>query len=282
MGGKALGNILKIELRRAFKNPLLLIALAVGAAVALGQFIQVVLPAIPYLDTYKAVSKGGIIYPHSVFNKWMGSDSTSVYSLLFYILMPILVTLPFADSFFCDRKSGYIKNVLIRTPKSRYYIAKYIAVFLSAGTAGIVPLLLNLGLSSAVLPSLLPQITDGTFPLMGTSMWAGLFYTHPYLYTGAYLAVDFVFFGLLACIALAVSFFAEYRFMVLLAPFLFYLFVLSFLNLTGLSLYSPFYFLRPNQPYLNLTFGIIALESAALLLFTAGMFFGKGLHDDTY
>ena len=39
-------------------------------------------------------------------------------SSLYFILLPALASLPYADSFFLDRKSGYIKQIVTRTKKS--------------------------------------------------------------------------------------------------------------------------------------------------------------------
>ena len=64
-------------------------------------------------------------------------------------------------------------------------------------------------------------------------LMADLFYTHPYCYLFLYLILDAVFFGLLTTIALLAAHLTENRFLVILMPFLCYLFVFSVSQMTG-------------------------------------------------
>ena len=276
-------TMLKIEWRRALTSRGMMAALGIGTVLALSQIVTMVLPMLQYLDYYKIYTYKSSLIPHAVFCKWIGGECVSLQNYLYFLLLPILAALPFAGSYFTDCKSGYLKNIYLRTRKIRYLIAKFSAVFLSGGMAVVLPLLLNLGLTAALLPSLLPRTVSGFYAIDAVSMWADLFYTHPYVYIALYMAVIFAYAGLLASVALVVRFFVENRFVVMLAPFLLYLFVHTVLTVFNGNQYCPMEIVNPVQPIFPCTnTAIVLAELAGLALITGGIFFGKGRHDDTF
>lgn len=273
--------LLKLEMTRAFYNKFFLFASLIGLILVVLQFVQVVLPLAAYLDYYRLYEPEGT-YPLSVFNRWIGGESYSPYASIYTMLMPILTVLPFADSYFTDRKNGMVKNILLRTKKKNYFISKYIAVFLSGGVVFTLPLLINFMLSAATLPSLLPEASTASFPIFETSMWSGLYYSQPYLYFLFYFLIDFVFAGLFPTIALAITHFVENRFVVLLSPFLLNLFLTALLNFINASKYSPNSFLNMSQPYMGIQFSYIVIEMLILFLVTASLFLGIGIREEVY
>lgn len=212
-------EMIRIEFERAYRSIGMTAALAVGFVIALIQFVRQVYPLrnniITYFDgTY-------ITYPFSVFNAWMGMDDLHPWRAVYLTIFPILAALPYAASYFDDKKSGYIKNVCIKVKKSSYLFAKYMAVFTAGGTTVVLPMLFNLLLSASVLPSLTPSM-NGLFAPGSIGMYADIFYTKPYLYIAIYLFAYFIYGGVFASIALAAADFSEYRFIVLLFPFMLY------------------------------------------------------------
>ena len=273
---------LKLELKRAFCNRYFLIALLIGSAIALWQIIECVIPMIKWLDSVGLASgKSGAI-PHSVFNKWLGVNFVSSQRFLYYLLLPLLAVLPHAGSYFGDIKSGYIKNIYMRTKRSNYIVSKYIAVFLSGAAVVAIPLLLNLGLTAACLPSLAPENTAGTFSIWPFTMWGELEILHPYIYTFLYILIDAVYAGLLATLALVFSFYLDNRFVVLFTPFLLYIFAYAVTDrVLGVPRLAPLNYLQPVQQYYAIplvVFGVMAL----LLVAPLALFCIKGAREDTF
>jgi len=192
-------RILKIELKRAFCNRLFLISTIIGCIIAIAHIILNVVPTASMLGVHSGY------YINSIFNQWIGLNYT-FWTSLFFTIFPLLASIPFADSFLVDRKSGYIKNILTRTSKKNYYISKFIAVFLSGGFAVAIPLLLDFYLTALFFPAVIPDISSGIFALFANSTWASAFYTHPFAYVFLYLLLIFVVSGILASVALAFSF----------------------------------------------------------------------------
>lgn len=95
---------------------------------------------------------------------------------LFFLILPLLAALPFADSYFHDLRGGYLYNVCLRTDKKHYFAAKYLAVFLSGGTAVTLPLLANFLLCSMFLPSMKPESVNAYIRVY--SSFPHLFFSH--------------------------------------------------------------------------------------------------------
>ena len=135
---------------------------------------------------------------------------------LYVRLIPLLVVIPYAITYYTDNKKGIVKNYYSRTKKINYILAKYIAVFLTGGTAAVLPLMLNLFATSAVIPSFI-AITD-TIPCNANGMWSYILFTHPYIYYLLYFILQFICAGLLATMSLVISMYVNNAFIVLLFP----------------------------------------------------------------
>lgn len=274
-----LTRMLKIEFSRALKSKLFLFAVLFGCVLAISHFIFNILPMPAKIDFWLSYDKPMLDMDY-LFPGWMGGNQHDFQGYLLYLILPILATLPYADSFFSDKKSGFIKNILVRTSKKKYYLSKYIVVFVTGGIVVVLPLLLNLTLSAMVLPSITPEVVASHFLIRETSMWYGLFYSHPYIYIFLFLLIDFVFSGLFATLALAADIFAEYRVIALLSPFLIYLFINQLFRMASISNLSPMNFLQPS--YNESSFIVIFIEFIILLVLSYFGFLYYGKKNDAF
>lgn len=271
-------QMLKMEFKRSFRTKFL-IALLVEIALVVSNVILEMLPEAKFMGTSRYWLKNDS--PYSAFGWWIGGTPFYLQQYLYFFLMPVIAAIPCADSFFSDLKSGYIKNILVRTKKIKYYGAKYLVVFIVSGLTVVIPMLLSFGITAMIFPTILPEPTLAKFPVSATHMWSVLYYTRPFLYTLGYMAIDFIYGGLFAAVALTMTYYLEYRFVVLVSPFLLALFMNSVLNLFNLQSCSPLSFISPGADC-STTFMIVTCEALFLLLITMGIFFGKGLRKDTY
>lgn len=206
-------QMLKIELERAFKSAGLKVSLLIGIVISALHFFQKVVPvALNPLRFYKT---GTLNTVANVNNTWMAMGEGWHYTL-YVRLIPLLVVIPYAITYYTDNKKGIVKNYYSRTKKINYILAKYIAVFLTGGTAAVVPLMLNLFATSAVIPSF-NAITDA-IPCNANGMWSYILFTHPYIYYLLYFILQFICAGLLATMSLVISMYVNNAFIVLLFP----------------------------------------------------------------
>lgn len=157
------------------------------------------------------------------FTMWLGIDSFSVLNLLFYLLLPFLSSLAFDDVLKRDITSGFLQQIKLRFP-----------------------ILLNLVASSLVLPSYLPdELLNNSIAMRATStLFVGLYYSHPLLHQLFYIVLAAIFGGLFACFTLALSLWLKQPLVALFAAFLLQLLLyllnsLLFMNTT----ITPFDFL---------------------------------------
>lgn len=232
-------KILKIEFQRLFKNKTLYLALALNLLIVTMQTVSEVLP---YIGDDMVIA----LYPLTVFEKWIGGERSSVYPMLYFMLAPLVSAIPYGGSLAEDIRSGYIKNICTRISKKDYLKAKYVVTF-STGLISVVPLVFNFLFTAMLLPALVPQVGTGFYPISETSMLAGLFYTHPFIYVAIWMLIDVLLFGLIATISLVVTLFSEYVYVATLAPFLFCMIMYGIGAASGYEKFVPVLLLHPAQ-----------------------------------
>lgn len=210
-----LGRMIKIELYRALHGMSLKISLLIGALLAVEHFIMRVLPFLKYkFDSYHPDLAFALI--PNVQSQWMSGTISAENNVYNYIVF-LLVTLPYAGSFYLDKKNGVIKNVVTRGNKRYYLIAKSVASYITGGIAAVFPLILNLMLTCTVFP-----VIRYYWATMINSQ--GLFVKtaleNYILYCVLYMTLIFIFGGLVAGISLSVSLYADNIFVTLSMPFL--------------------------------------------------------------
>ncbi len=241
-------NILKVEIRRAFTNRKFIIALMIGIGISMAHIVFNIPDVIDKINMSKLYPKENV-YVASSYAVWIGGNTYTAEVYLYYLILPFLATLPFGSSFFDDRKSGAAKNLILKSSRGKYFGAKYIATFLSGGFAVVFPLVLNLLVTMMFIPTILPEATSGIFSISGRTVCAELFYSKPLLHIALYMVIDFIAAGLIATIALVMSFYTEYRFVVELAPMFIYVFIFSLFSLLGREYMQPDNFLMPSFPH---------------------------------
>jgi len=277
--------ILNIEISRAFRCRNFIVAVILGSTITMVHFLLHTLPmAVPQGVTAQNYSG---LYPPTVFNEWIGGQGLFLTATLYFFLFPLIATIPYGDSYYTEKKAGYQKNIFLRINKKYYFISKYIATFLSAGTAITIPLLLDLMITMTVVPSVLPDINAPVFLMNSSNMWSSLFYTFPYCYIFYYLLLDFVFAGLFATISLVSSLWMSNHLGVLLAPFLFYLFVYFILNFMSiyfplLNTLNPVAIVNPTPLVNHITFIPVLLELILLFCITFLVYIKEGVRSEVF
>ena len=124
-------RLLKAECKRAFFNKTFYLCLGIGAILCIWLLCIQTAEAreVDRLIREYGIEKAGLYYPRSLYNSFICLDYAYLPSTILYTIFPLLVTLPHAISYYRDKKSGYIKNILIKADKKDYYAAKYLSVF---------------------------------------------------------------------------------------------------------------------------------------------------------
>lgn len=276
-----MSKMLKIELERAFRSKTMTLSLVVGLGIALVQYFMVSFPNRNNILEYYTGHVG--TYPISAYKMWMEIDTIHPYIIIYLTLFPFLAVLPFGTSYFTDLKSGYIKSIFSRVNHKDYMWAKFIAVFVSGGVAVVIPVAFNLLINMATFPALTP-IAEGGFYLCAVQNFADLYFNAPLVFVGIYFILYFIYGGVFASLALAVSRVFDYVFFVLIFPFLIYygLGVISpYFSTNLINTINPEYLLLPVQPGRPTILAIFG-EPVVLLLITLFIYFRKARKNDIF
>lgn len=267
-------RMIKIELKKAFHARMFLISMAVAIVIAM---LAVVYNVERYqqIQTWNEQSeeitnmeRNPDIPAFMLFVGWLCTDATSLTTAMFWFLVPILAPLAYGWSLFIEEKSGYPKNVITRTTRKNYYLAKLLAVFLAGGTAVTLPVILNFMVTALFIPAVRPDVWfDANYAIFTQSMLSGLFYSKPFLYVLLRILITFLFSGALATASYSLTFAVRNRFAVLLLPFLLILGVNQVENMIPkhYAEYSPIYLLGANGHYIS-RLEVVLLEMGILLL----------------
>lgn len=274
-------GIYKIEIKKAICNRSFLIAVIVGMVLAV---LSLVYQVNMYntqkenLDAY--IETVDIIYNPDVtsnilFNCWIGSEAGSLGTIIYFFVFPILIVIPFGWSFATEMKTGYSKMIIVQCGRMKYFFAKYFALFTSAGLAMIVPMIFSILITACFFPIEVPFVLDDVFyGVFANSLFAELYYSKPFLYIIAYLLVDFVMCGLLACLCLTISIWIRQKYVVMVVPMLVCLgieYITKYVyDLSSYYNYeiSPFYYLKPMQGRLPASMSVICISGIILFLIT--------------
>lgn len=142
-------------------------------------------------------------------------------------LLPLIVALPFADSYFCEKSKNTLPVLLTRYKSAAaYFFSKGIAVFVSAALVVLIPFLLHMLLTFIAFPTTsiadyTNLSTDQTFYWeMATALFPRLLVLHPYLYNCLFWIAISLFSGLLGVTAYVISYFVQQRIWALVSVFI--------------------------------------------------------------
>lgn len=222
-------ELFRTELRRALRGPwflgslLVLVVLAIMAAV-----YEISL----YIGNWEWIIEkfaNESYYYHSIyscFNMWLPMGRVSDAASLFFTLLPLLALMGYAWSLAADAHSGYLAQLVTRIPRRSLFMARYGAVFTSAGLLAVVPLILNLVVLACFLPAYTPSVVDRMYiALAPTDAFSSIFYTTPLLYGVLRCALDFVLCGLWAVMVLGFSTLTTNRIALVCVPYIILLLV---------------------------------------------------------
>ncbi|MDD2992828.1 MAG: hypothetical protein PHG73_04710 [Pygmaiobacter sp.] len=157
---------------------------------------------------------------YSLYNSWLGGLPTGVAPVIFYNLLPLVVAIPYASSAFEDLHSGYANVLIAQCGRRKYYLCRYVAVFVSGAVVILVPLLVNYALVACFIPARMPDSTENLyFQVYYDTLWGTLFYLKPWLYDILYLLLNALFAGVWATVPLACSLFLDSKLAITIVPF---------------------------------------------------------------
>lgn len=279
-------SVLTTELYKAFKNKYFYIALLVNCIIAVAAGIVAIVLSFKYAEMSSAADNPWLPV-NTLYSYWIGDDMHSVAPYIFYVLMPLTACLAYGWSHTSEIKSGYVKNILTKTTRTNYYLAKYIATFASGAAVALLSLILNILLVACFIPAVKPDIYyNFVYIHYSGIMLSKLFFTHPILYLVSMVTLTSCFSGLYACISLSLSFFIKNKIAVTTLPFVF-LIIINYLTGMFMEVFFSIGELSPLK-FLHATTGNLIylhnalIELALLFAVTVITVLLRGKKDDVF
>lgn len=226
---------------------------------------------------------GGYIQPPVLTQGWLGTDFTSLWEHFFYLTLPMLAAVPWADSYYTEKRNGYLKMVYTKTSRMRYLLSKYVVAFLSGTAAIAIPLLVSLYFSVLYLPAKPLDAVMFQSAITNQSLWNQEFFTVPVLFILKYIGMDAFYGGLFAVTSLLLSFFLKSRFNVWSILFILnivgYYILFSFKE--GLYKFIPYFFLNASVGA-PMTSGFLLIMGSVVLVVSLAGFLYLGKKDEIF
>lgn len=207
-----MNSLFKSEFKRQLTyNPLFWICIAIGACIAiLAAWIEIQIE----LNTLEATLQQGdhlsyntLLSVISAYTAWIPTRIGDFYSGLYYLLWPLLATIPAAWILSNDSKEGVLEQQCLRIKKASVIRIKLYVSFISGGICSALPFILNFLVVICFLPLFTPKIYDEIYTAVPmNSLFSGLFYNSPLAYVITLSVLAFIIGGLFSCV---VSFFAS-------------------------------------------------------------------------
>jgi len=188
--------------------------------------------------------------PHE-FNSWyvylqvFGMNFNSIWG----VMVPLFAALPFGDTLIYDLNHGFEVPLIMRCGMKRYFFTKWLAniIVIACVSCAVLSCSLIMALlwrRDIKMPTIM-SATDSPFSGVYLSSYQphvlnGLFWTHPAVYSLIPIVI-----GVLVCISIGsitmvASLFSKKRYLILAAPFIFYMLFNVAVQVIGLYLWVPF------------------------------------------
>jgi hypothetical protein len=214
-------KLIKLELRKAFSSIGFKLAIIINLLLSICQVIDNAIGTYELNQSNAGGQAHRGFYGIDLFNRWIGTDCMMVFSSIFFLLLPLTAVLPYGCSYFTEKRKGYYLHIIHRSKKENYLISKYIAAFISGGSVIMIPMWINIMLNAMIDPAGMMNVNTW-LTIMQPYFLSELYYTHPIVYVGAVLIMDFIWGGVCAGFALMFSLCIKNVILVWIGPMIFF------------------------------------------------------------
>ncbi len=243
-------NLYTLEIKKSLLNKFFIAAVVIGSLICVYSACICILGHYNGLALAEELSNGNTYIENpalsasSLFNRWIGQEWNSFASSLFFLLLPLISSIPYSWSYLSEKKCGYMNNVFTRTKKGLYLKAKFTASFISGFLCAVIPMVLNVIIVSAFIPAIKPNVFwDMYYNMPIISVFSEMFYKAPFLFVIFKIMLTGIFGGSFAVLGMSLGTVVKNKFVVVSLPFVF---ILLFNYLSNV-IFSPLFEVSPVQ-----------------------------------
>ena len=159
----------------------------------------------------------------SVFYRWIGQSNYTFGSYYLYQLIPLLAAFAYSHTICSDRTRGYVYQVITRTSRKKYFLAKYLVSYAGGGLIFTSSVLFNYIILSSFMPAIIPDPVEMSSLITPFQFGSTLFYTKPYTFMFLWLLITYFWGGTMALIGLTAGTFTNNLALSVIFPLLLFL-----------------------------------------------------------
>ena len=209
----------------------------------------------------------GNLNSDSIYGVWIGADTASLVSDIFYFSIPILCPIILGGSYFYD-----IKNRIVFDRE--YFKVKWLSVFLSGGLATTIPMNLNLILYHIFFKASLPRLESQFYPINDSNPLIRIFIEFPFVYGELFIISVFIFSGFVSTLSLIITRHVDKLIIAYMFPFVLFTLLSKILRNIDMESLDP---LNTIRPWFNESNNFIFFYIIILSLITSYLFFIKNI-----
>ncbi|MFD1417999.1 hypothetical protein [Companilactobacillus keshanensis] len=247
----------------------IIISLAIGSLLSAIQILQSLIPIIKY----------GNIFLESPYIKWLSIDPFNFVPIVFFMLIPLMASIPSANILKEDLDSGLLLHLKNKVNLNKIVLGYGLTAFSGGFLTIFITLITNFLSYFLFLPNIKPDflINENLLIIQENTLFVGLFYQHPFVHGILSILLTSIWGGIFAVMTCALSLWIKEKFLALLSSTVFQIIILllnMFFKLPNLASYVPADFLRETSPSatdIKIVIGITILISViSILLLTIG------------
>ena len=258
-------RLLSMNWKRVLRSNLFFIAFAVSLGYSLFSFLADALP----LFRSGATSGLAAWSYWGPMEKGVHGISQQLWEAFYVFLMPFVAALPFSSSYFEDRDSGMLKNLLSRCNRNIYLAAGAFTVFFTGFAVIFIPLAVNqlLWLIAAPVQSITTTFSDQFLNIM---FFPYIYARAPYLLNFIYMVIPSALGGLLALCSFSFSlFYRKRKFIVLTAAGFVYILSCYLSSTFGKETFDLYNYMTPVPAFLGWSLPFLIASYLVLLFINA-------------
>lgn len=234
---------MNLFLKKRLQKKMIGASLLIGVVICMLQFYQVINNYLLYgMDAAR-------IFSESPYTTWIGIDPFNFSPILFFLLIPIIASVPTATLLRQDINNRFIVQLKLRKSLKQVIWGYATIAFIAGFIVIAIPLLINFGSYFFILPNVKPDdMINSNLAIMNkNTLLVSLYYTHPFVH--ALLAIVFTSFwgGLFSLFTFTSSLFIKNKFVALCSGLMLQIILLLVNSLVKLPKdigYAPFNFLK--------------------------------------
>lgn len=218
------------EFSKLIRSKILYISVFIG-------ILSCLLGLISYYDTAFWSYDAGLPEEISAYNAWL--DCLSVGSSVYRLILPLIIV-PFLDSYYLERRSGYQNYLLTRASRKQYFFSKWFVGILSAAMIVLVVLAVTFAICAALFP-LNPPLPEMSH--VDRNFGFAFYLKKPMSYIVLLILSNMYFAVIYYTVGFSLSNLIRNRYLLLLSPFIIYIVQLLVWQLFRLPYASPLIFI---------------------------------------